>query len=287
MIRPNLFIVGAMKSGTTSLHQYLAQHPDVFMSEPKEPGFFVEELTWPRGAGWYATLFADAGAAQVVGESSTHYAKLPTYRGVPERIHAFNPEARLVYVMRDPLERLQSHYWHNVRNLHLEAERRPFERAVQEEPAYVAYGDYAMQLEAYLARFPRSQLYLLTFEELTRDPAATVGALCRWLGLAGDVPATAFARRWNARPDVVLRARGTGLLNRLRYSRWWDRLAPRVPKALRRVGTSLAEVPVEPDRAATSRTLARLRPWYRERTAALEALLGRSFPEWVTLYADD
>ena len=66
---PNLFIIGAMKSGTTSLHHYLAEHQRIFMSELKEPGYFVEELTWSRGRDWYLSLFAEAGDAAIVGES--------------------------------------------------------------------------------------------------------------------------------------------------------------------------------------------------------------------------
>lgn len=283
--RPNLFIIGAMKSGTTSLHQYLARHPDAFMCEPKEPGYFVRELTWSRGLDWYLGLFAEAGPARIVGESSTHYTKLPTYQGVPERIQAFNPEARLVYVMRDPLERLVSHYWHNVRNLHLEAERRPFDQAVRDDPAYLAYSDYALQLTPYLARFGADRIWTVTFEALTRDPARLVGELCGWLGLSGPVPPDAYQRRWNARPEVVARARGNGLLNRLRYSPVWDRLAPLVPRAVRRLGSRLAEEPVDPDTEDFAPDLAALRPRLQERTAALEALLGRPFPEWTTLHA--
>jgi hypothetical protein len=285
-MRPNLFIIGAMKAGTTSLHQYLARHSDAFMCEPKEPGFFVEELTWTNGLDWYLDLFRNAGTARIVGESSTHYTKLPTYRGVPERIHRFNAGARLVYVMRDPLARMVSHYWHNVRSLHLEAERRPFAQAVREDPAYLAYSDYAMQLEPYLALFGRENLLAVPFEALAADPPQVVAGLCRWLGLENGVPQEAFGERWNVRPEVLVKARGQGLLNRLRFTSWWDRVARIVPKPLRRLGTRLAEEAVTPDAAEIEHTLDRLRPAMLERTQALAELLGRTFPEWTTLHVD-
>jgi hypothetical protein len=284
---PNLFIIGAMKSGTTSLHQYLSRHPDAFMSEPKEPGFFVEELAWSRGWGWYLNLFARAGEAQIVGESSTHYAKLPTYGGVADRIRRFNPHARFVYVMRDPLDRIVSHYWHNVRNLHLEAERRPFARAILEDPAYLAYSDYAMQIEPYLQLFGRERLFVLTFESLMAEPQVVVGHLCGWLGIADAIPPEVFSARWNGRPDVLSKARGTGLLNRLRHSRLWDLAAPLIPKRVRQVGAGMAEERVAPDAEQVREGLLRVRPRVQKRAAALTELLGRPFPEWTTLNAHD
>jgi hypothetical protein len=280
--RPGFFIIGAMKSGTTSLHQYLAQHPDVFMSEPKEPGFFVEELMWSRGLNWYLGLFAGAGGACVLGESSTHYTKLPTYQGVAERIRHFNPDACFVYVMRDPLDRMVSHYWHNVRTLHLEAERRPFAQAVREDVTYAAYGDYAMQLEPYLSLFGRNRVLTLTFEALVAEPARVVSDVCTWLGLPDSVPADVFARRWNARPERVVKARGNGLLNRLRFSRMWDRLAPLVPERVRRLGAELAEEAVVPEATDLTPELEELRPRVLAQVETLMALLGRSFPEWKT-----
>jgi hypothetical protein len=283
-MRPNLFVIGAMKCGTTSLHQYLAHHPDVFMSEPKEPGFFVQELNWSKGLDWYLGLFAHSHGARVLGESSTHYTKLPSYRGVADRIRTFNPDARLVYLMRDPLQRIESHYWHNVRNLHREAERREFTEAVAQDPEYLAFSDYAMQLEPYLAAFPRDQIRVLTFEEMSADPQAAIAALCRWLRLAGEVPAAAFDRRWNARPPVIRKARGRGALNRFRHSQVWERMAPLVPSGVRRWATQFAERTASRDPAAIADGLAAIRPRVRERVAALSELLGREFPEWTTLH---
>ena len=113
--RPNLFIIGAMKSGTSSLHAYLGTHPSVFMCEPKEPGYFVEQLNLKRGRGWYSKLFHGAEGASIRGESSTEYTKAPMYGGVPQRLAEFNPQAKIIYLMRDPIERSISHYWHMVR----------------------------------------------------------------------------------------------------------------------------------------------------------------------------
>jgi hypothetical protein len=282
--KPNLFIIGAMKSGTTSLHRYLSAHPQVFMSEPKEPNFFVEELNWRMGPDWYLGLFASAGNATVIGESSTEYTKLPTYTGVARRIHAFNPEARLIYLMRDPLDRIRSHYWHNVADLKNEAERRNMRSAVREDPRYVAYSDYAMQLKPYLELFGRERIALLTAEQLAADPTAAVTMLCRWLGLTGVPPAETFSERWNVRPAEGRIVRGRGLLNRLRHTALWSALRPLWPRPLRDIGLRLAErrAPLR-DKSALE-AIDYLRPILRVRVEVLTRLVERDFPEWKTLH---
>lgn len=283
MAKPNLFIIGAMKSGTTSLHRYLSTHPDVFMCEPKEPGFFVEELNWHRGVDWYSQLFEHARDVAIIGESSTYYTKRPTYEGVAERIHAFNPGARLIYVMRDPLDRIVSHYWHNVRSVRDEGEHRDMLSAVRRDPSYVAYSDYAMQLEPYLDLFDRRQIALLTFEQLAADPAATVGSLCEWLGLDGAVPRDLLSDRWNVRPEEAQGVRGWGLLNRIRNTVFWATVRPLVPQPLRRIGTRLAEKRISVHAARETDAMEYLRPILLDRVEALTRLVQRTFPEWTTV----
>ena len=117
---PNLFIVGAMKSGTSSLHNYLATHPEIYMSEFKEPQYFadlgkdISRNQFPTEEA-YLSLFKNAGNAKIIGESSTNYSKIPEFTGVPQRIKAFSPEAKIIYIMRDPIERALSHYWERVK----------------------------------------------------------------------------------------------------------------------------------------------------------------------------
>ena len=98
---PNLFVIGAMKCGTTSLHSYLNCHPDVLMSEKKETDFFVKELNWEKGLGWYKNLFD--GEATIIGESSQNYSKYQWWPGVPERISNLIESPKFVYVLRDPV----------------------------------------------------------------------------------------------------------------------------------------------------------------------------------------
>src|SRR5204863_2222453 len=86
LMLPNFLIIGAQKSGTTSLYRYLQMHPDVFMPRNKEPDFFVAERNWPMGLDWYEAHFAAARDAIAIGEASTTYTMYPHYAGVPERV---------------------------------------------------------------------------------------------------------------------------------------------------------------------------------------------------------
>jgi hypothetical protein len=107
---PNLIIIGGLKCGTTSIHHYLGLHPEIQMSKPKELNFFVTELNWDLGLDWSASRFDDR--FKVRGESSPHYTNLPRFTGVPERIKEHCPDARLLYMVRDPIKRILSHWVH-------------------------------------------------------------------------------------------------------------------------------------------------------------------------------
>jgi hypothetical protein len=178
---PTFLVIGAMKAGTTSLYHYLRAHPQVFMPPYKAPEFFAGEAHWRRGIEWYRQLFASAGPdAMAIGEASNVYTKYPQYRGVPERIATYIPDARLVYVLRDPVQRIRSHYETRVVE---GAEKAPFEEAVLTNPIYLDCSRYAMQLEQYLARFPREQLLVITSEQLRGARHATIRNVYEFIGV--------------------------------------------------------------------------------------------------------
>src|SRR5205085_10467190 len=103
-VLPNLIVIGAAKCGTTSLHRYLDLHPEVAMSKTKQLHFFTEKENWGRGLAWYESHFDTP--AQVRGESTPAYSAWPVHRGVPERIARVVPDTRLIYLVRDPVERV-------------------------------------------------------------------------------------------------------------------------------------------------------------------------------------
>jgi hypothetical protein len=188
---PNLIVIGAMKAGTSSLYEYLRAHPQVFMSDPKELRFFVAgDGNWDRGLDWYERHFDDAGDARVRGEASPRYARAPLFAGVPERMASVVPDARLVYLVRHPVERMRSHYQQLVYD---GWETRPAERALREYADYLDTSRYAFQLERYLEHFDASQVLVITTEDLRDARAAALSRLAAFLEIDDVWPAEAVA----------------------------------------------------------------------------------------------
>jgi len=282
-----------MKSGTTHLSELLADHPDIFMSFPKEPCHFVDGdalkrvwwYMWQQGY-WrseerYLRLFAQAGKARVIAEASTVYAHAPICSGVPRRILEFSPDARFIYVIRDPIERTISHYWHRVRWWR---EHRPLLDALRKDPQYTDVSHYARQLEEYLRYVGRDRIHVLTYEALLADSARELSRIFAWLGVNPSFRPPRIGTPANERPEVIEQVRGFGLLDRLRYSPAYARIARYIPPALRKVGKQLAVRPVRPEDVPTAEAASYLRLRQQRETLDLSALLRRDFAEWTTLY---
>lgn len=200
---PNTVIIGAAKCGTTTLADLLSRHPEVFVCDPKEPGFFVEELNFGRGLEWYARLFATAGSARVRVDASTAYTKMPTFGGVPARIgEHLGRSTRFIYMVRHPVDRIRSMYVHNV---HRAGERRPIDIVVREEPSYIDHSSYYFQISQYLERFDSSQIHVVITEDLGHAEAATLAGLAEFLGLSSAIAGA--DRRLNTSQQLRRRGR--------------------------------------------------------------------------------
>jgi hypothetical protein len=182
---PTFLVIGAMKAGTTSLFRYLEPHPQVFMPRLKELDFFVAEANWGRGLSWYRRQFRQAGEGTIaLGEASPTYSKYPEFDGVPQRIASCVPNVRLIYVVRDPVDRIRSHYDHRVL---VGTETEPIERAVFRDPSYINCSRYGLQVRRYLDWFPREQLLIITSEDLRWRRAETLRRVHRFLGVDPNV----------------------------------------------------------------------------------------------------
>ena len=180
--RPDFIIIGAMKSATSTLHVQLSRQPGFWMSELKEPNFFSDDDVWAKGLGWYSSLFADAAPSDLRGESSTHYTKLPDYPNTLARMREHVPDAKLIYIMRHPIDRLVSHYMHAWFEASMEGD---INQAVERYPQLIDYGRYAMQLQPFLETYGPDNVLPVFFERLTRKPQEELERVCSFLGYQG------------------------------------------------------------------------------------------------------
>ena len=179
-MKDHFFIIGAQKAGTTSLYQYLATHPEIFGSRPKETKFFSKPSRLPKYPQTYDSYFMGRADERWTFEASPHYTQFPKYTGVPERIHKAFPNARLIYVVRHPVERIYSHYIFREASPSGRANQ-PFEQALVTNPVYFDTSSYYKQLSQYLPLFPPERIHVLLFEDLARDPATTLKKIFEFL----------------------------------------------------------------------------------------------------------
>lgn len=210
MVDRYALIIGAMKAGTTTLFDHLAAHPAIAPSRPKEPGFFAFDDLFATGREGYHALFAfDPAVHQARLDGSTDYTKFPHCGDVPARLQAFGGDFRLIYLLRHPLRRIESHAQH-VQHKKREVGRIDSNRADHSldggvSPVSLDISRYARQLDQYAAFFDRGALLVTSLERLTRDPAGVTGAVCRHIGVDPGLLSETVERR-NA-GDSVRRAR--------------------------------------------------------------------------------
>ncbi|HXF37675.1 MAG TPA: sulfotransferase [Actinomycetota bacterium] len=269
-------MIGAMKAGTTSLYHYLRSHPQVFMPDVKEPMFFDPRHNWHRGPSWYAGLFAAARPEHVaLGEASTSYTKYPVVEGVPARIASVLPHARLIYVLRHPIDRMRSHYLYLVSR---GKERRPIERALLEDPHYLDVSRYAMQLEQYLPYFGPDRFLLLDSRDLAERRVETLRRVFGFLGVdEGWVPPLVdreFHRSADRRMPSPL-GRAARAVPGLR------RAARRLPGPVREVARRISAPRLDLARATVPEDLRRrLEDELREDVRRLRRYMPQGFDGW-------
>lgn len=235
---PDFLIIGAPKCGTTSLFEYLCGHPNLARPTRKEIHYFDEN--YARGLPWYRRHFPVVAPGQITGEATTAYLFA---KDAPARAAALVPDAKIIAVLRDPVRRVISHYWHNQRHGRLRVSfERYFEEALspnQERETNqarqfirypVQWGFYKEQIERWFDCFPREQCLFLRFEDLVADSQAQTRKVFDFLGL----------------PDAAI---DTGKI---------FNASPSYPMESSEITDRLAEV-------------------YRKRNAGLEQLIGSQF----------
>ncbi len=270
---PNLIVIGAQKCGTSVLHYYLGLHPEISMSQTKELNFFIEERNWPQGVDWYRAHFDPH--AHVTGEASPNYSADPTFAGVPGRMHSVVPEAKLIYLVRDPLERIAAHWVHNVAKGRVKAELR--ETLLNPKTSYIARSRYHMQLQQFLRFYPLENLLVLEQNDLRDRRAETLRSVFEF---AGVDPGFSHARFRHERHKTGRKTQPTRLGTHLeeRRSRAQRHVLPPEAWALAREYWPLGRRIGRPDvrGALPDDVLALL----REDAVELRRLTDRGFEHW-------
>ncbi len=277
---PNLIIIGGLKCGTTSIHHYLGLHPEIKMSKPKELNFFVEKLNWDLGLDWYRGRFD--GRFPVRGESSPHYTNLPRFTGVAERIREHVPDARLIYMVRDPISRILSHWTHAVGAGY---ETRPMEEVLgRDDQTYVTRSRYWMQLQPYLELFDRDQIQVFAQEELQGEREETMRRAFEFAGVDPSFTSEQFDREWEkSSAKESDRYQFAEKLIKLPGFRSFDRNFDRFPERMRWMVEKVVHDPDKPPApkpelpdAITEQLMAQ----FREDAPAIQEFAGREFPRW-------
>lgn len=298
---PDFFIVGAAKSGTTSLYNYLKSHPQVHMSPIKEPQHFGSDIGG-RGFGEfdgsayfardplpemhianverpedYRRLFEAGPQKKVAGEASTSYLYS---RKAAREIRRSVPGARIIIILRDPVQRAYSHYLMNQKSGYarhgfieeVERDMAKSEKGWGVSDLYVEIGQYYEQVKRYLEEFPRNQVRIMLFEDFIGDPAATMGGICRFLGVDAGLGASHYRAHLSSGSPRFGNA--AYFLNRIGARKIKDRL----PDSLSRSVEKLIYRDKKPEMTPEERDF--MRKFFRADVDKLSRLTGLHVSRW-------
>lgn len=275
---PDFLIIGAMKSGTTTLYHDLRAHPQVFIPVDKEIHALVDpDVETDDGLNAYSAHFRSVAESTRCGDASTGYTKRPTYEGVAERARrVLGPDLKLIYIVREPISRALSHHYHALSWRETSAD--PNE-ALREDPAFVDYSRYAYQLEPWIKTFGADHLRVVKFEDYTRDRTAGAAELYRFLGLDPSL-ANPDTDKVHNRGDT--RAVHRGVFTAINRAGWYRKgIRKVIPPGFRQTLYRWF-LPKSPERPSppSREVLEHLRDVFSRDLEQLQHLLGDEAPTW-------
>jgi hypothetical protein len=276
---PNLIIIGAMKAGTSSLHYYLSLHPEIEMSKIKELDFFIKEKRFNKGLKWYKSHFTNQ--RNIRGESSPNYTKYPLFKDVAKRMYSIVPQAKLIYILRDPVERILSEYIH----FHCHhGERRNINKALKDpkNAEWINNSKYYMQLEQYLKNYDMKNILILTTEELRENRTYTLKSVFKFLNVDENFTAKKFnIERHVSKEKKVLNAIGLKLSNHYLGVNLENKLLSILPNKMRKIYFLLTRNNIKVDESLDIDTMKKLKNLFYHDVYNLRKLTGMSFEKWT------
>lgn len=289
---PNLIIIGAAKCATTSLHLYLSAHPQIWMSKQKELNFFVSNAPWGTGH-WsveqYKQQFLEGADRPVRGESSPGYTLDGFTEGAVEKMADLLPNAKLVYMLRDPIARVRSHYLEEIykgdipTSLTLDhiltegAEAPGLSGAYYRTMVYTSL--YHRQLSLYLQRYPLEKIHLMPMESFLEDNVMSLTGLFKFLDVECIMPDN-LSTKLNVSSQKQLRViNPTGFAKKFAI---YKMMSPRVPVGAKKIYRKLISRSIDHEAISSisPKNEERLREIFAPDVAQLRALTGRSFAQW-------
>lgn len=232
MSYPDFFVIGAMKAGTSTLHRSVLVHPDICLTRDKEVNLFLTDMPREILLQKYQNQFEKPQLLK--GDVSPSYAKSHWYPGVPGRIFSARPDAKIIFITRDPLQRIQSHLYHNLLRHRFNAKK--VDSEVLDNPDYVLSSSYYYQIQQYLNYFPRNQVLVVTLEELIAKPITFYEKIMYFLDLSpaafsGDRKFNTSEKRYQIKyHDFVHKHFKSRKLLKLYHLFWYFRsIRPSVP----------------------------------------------------------
>jgi len=225
-IFPNFIVIGAMKSGTTSLRYTLSCHPEVFMVYPKEPRFFYNDENYSKGLSWYSSFFEKAKGKKAIGEGSGFYAWKARNSETVKRIANTIPDVKIIYMVRHPIERIASHWSWEI------ASGKPLgsiEKAIQENRQFIDMSMYWEQISEYRKYFKDEQIKVLFLEDLKSNPYKFYQSCFYFLEVDPYFDITPYL---NPQNQTEGRLTDSGILMKLRRIINLQKIKKRVPDSL-------------------------------------------------------
>lgn len=287
MVKPTFMIVGSQKAGTTWLHECLQEHPEIFMPQIKEMHYFSrpEDNRFSRrhlGLEWYLSQFPNDPQYRAIGEATPDYMFYPY---VAKDLRELNPQLKLIFLLREPVDRAYSAYWMWRRH---KTDLISFEDVVQQHPEFLDRGRYFPQIERFLQQFPREQIFVAIYERVTAEPEAFFRSIFRFLEVDETFVPTASETSVGG-TQVLPGARGfllykiiSPIINLPFIIPLWRKLRKTAIKSIllgilgaeATGGNSKNYAPMQPE---TRQKLARL---FEEDNRRLVEFLGSDIPEW-------
>ena len=272
----DFMIIGAMKCGTTTLAEILSNHPDVCFSRQKEPHFFSKNTNWRNCLEEYQSLYQPNGQ-QICGEASTTYTFYPQYNACPE-IYQFNPNLKLIYMMRNPVDRVVSQYLHCYSRGYTSL---PLEKAILSSPGYINITRYYIQIRPYLELFGEQKVLLLTLEEFLGSKRDTLTKIANFLNI--DPEKFGDFEQIHANKSIGEAKRNMRVKN-IGHNSIISSIKPYIPKTLREITTkgihklTARKIAHKPDLSDSLKKI--INDLLILDVLEIEKIMGRKIEEW-------